>query len=113
MLNPWKLPANAYLPLKAMSELAKLSEPMFAGLKNPGGRSLCARSSMPLLAEAASSQPAPRPIRGSSSARAAAGTRTASASATPSMPSSEPRRRRRRGPRKTFMSSSWVSPTDG
>ncbi len=58
MLNPWKLPANAYLPLKAMSELAKLSEPMFAGLKNPGGRSLCARSSMPLLAEPASSQPA-------------------------------------------------------
>ena len=36
MLNPWKLPANAYLPLKAMSEFAKLREPMLAGLKKPG-----------------------------------------------------------------------------
>ena len=68
-MNPWKLPANAYLPLKAMSELAKLSEPMFAGLKNPAGRSLWARSSMPLLAEPASSQPAERPSRGSTAER--------------------------------------------
>ena len=78
MLNPWKLPANAYLPLKAMSELAKLSEPMLAGLKNPAGRSLWASSSIPLFAEPASSQPADRPSRGSTSARAAAGTRAAS-----------------------------------
>ena len=106
MLNPLKLPANAYLPLKAMSELAKLIEPMFAGLKKPAGRSLWARSSMPLFAEPASSQPAERSSLGSTAERAAAGTRATRTSATPSAIPIKEGRRRRREPREAIMSSS-------
>src|SRR5215203_2739673 len=88
-----------------MSEFAKLSEPMLVGRKNPGGRSLCARSSMPLLAEPASSQPGVNATRGSTSARAAAGMRTARTTATASVVGiRKPLRRRRRIPPELLMS---------
>ena len=112
MLNPWKLPANAYLPLKAMSELAKLSEPMFAGLKKPG-RPVVVGEQLDAAARRAGVQPAggeaePRiHVR-----RAAAGT---SADQDERYSERDPDqkmvRRRRRDPREAFMNSSCFPPT--
>ena len=65
MLKPWKLPVKAWSPPSARSELRKAKLPGLAGSKKPAGRSWCPRRFILLWAVSASSQPAPRPIRGS------------------------------------------------
>ena len=70
--------------LKAMSEFAKLSEPMLVGLRTlPAGR--CGRAARGRCWRSRHRvEPAERPIRGSTSARAPAGARATRTSATPS-----------------------------
>ena len=72
ILKPWKLPMYAWVPPNARSDVTNANEPGLVGVKKPAGLSTCARCWRLLLADWASSQPAPRPMRGSGSAAVAA-----------------------------------------